>query len=227
MSRISKNRAEFERQQNRLQKIIRQATKKGYIVPNGLIPEMPSKVTQKSLSAIKAIKPSDIYAQTKYLDPITETLISGGERYQKEQQIAQQKRNAKRSQNTLKNEPNEPPRQIANVIDNIRDLISRWEGDSLPDYQIKRKERHIGLVTRILNNAIEQDGEATVAARIEANATRLHTILERMLYGDSKEAEFQGDLVEFSTLLRGQSLGPLEAQELADFVESLNIYDEE
>lgn len=226
MSRISKNRAEFERQQKRLQKIIRQATKKGYIVPKGLIPEMPSKVTQKSLSAIKAIKPSNIYAQTKYLDPITETLISGAERYYKEQQIYQ-KRKAKRTQNTLKNQAGEPPRQIASVIDNIRDLISRWEGSSLPDYQVTRKERHIGLVTRILNNSIEQDGEATVAARIEANATRLHTVLERMLYGDSKEAEFQGDLVEFSTLLRGQSLGPLEAQELADFVESLNIYDEE
>lgn len=226
MSRISKNRAEFERQQKRLQKIIRQATKKGYIVPKGLIPEMPSKVTQKSLSAIKAIKPSNIYAQTKYLDPITETLISGAERYYKEQQIYQ-KRKAKRTQNILKNQAGEPPRQIANVIDNIRDLISRWEGGSLPDYQVTRKERHIGLVTRILNISIEQDGEATVAARIEANATRLHTVLERMLYGDSKEAEFQGDLVEFSTLLRGQSLGPLEAQELADFVESLNNYEEE
>lgn len=227
MSRISKNRAEFERQQKRLQKIIRQATKKGYIVPQGLIPEIPARVTAKSLSAIKAIKPSDIYAQTKYLDPITETFISGAERYHKEQQQIYRKRKAKRTQNILKNQAGEPPRQIANVIDNIRDLISRWEGDSLPDYQIKRKERHKGLVTRILNNSIEQDGEATVAARIEANATRLHTVLERMLYGDSKEAEFQGDLVEFSTLLRGQSLGPLEAQELADFVESLNIYDEE
>ena len=227
MSRISKNRAEFERQQKRLQKIIRQATKKGYIVPKGLIPEMPSKVTQKRLSAIKAIKPIDIYAQTKYFDPLSETLISGAERYHKEQQQIYQKRKAKRTQNILKNQAGEPPRQIASVIDNIRDLISRWEDNSLPDYQIKRKERHIGLVTRILNNSIEQDGEATVAARIEANATRLHTVLERMLYGDSKEAEFQGDLVEFSTLLRGQSLGPLEAQELADFVESLNIYDEE
>lgn len=227
MSRISKNRAEFERQQKRLQKVIRQATKKGYIVPQGLIPEMPAMVTAKSLSAIKAIKPKAIYSQTKYFDPLSETFISGAERYHKEQQQIYQKRKAKRTQNILKNQAGEPPRQIANVIDNIRDLISRWEGGYLPDYQVTRKERHIGLVTRILNNSIEQDGEATVAARIEANATRLHTVLERMLYGDSKEAEFQGDLVEFSTLLRGQSLGPLEAQELADFVESLNIYDEE
>ena len=227
MSRISKNRAEFKRQQKRLQKVIRQATKEGYIVPQGLIPEMPTMVTAKSLSAIKAIKPRHIYAQTKYFDPLSETLISGAERYHKEQQQKYQKSKAKRTQNILKNQAGEPPRQIANVIENIRDLISRWEGSSLPDYQVTRKERHIGLVTRILNNSIEQDGEATVAARIEANATRLHTVLERMLYGDSKEAEFQGDLVEFSTLLRGQSLGPLEAQELADFVESLNIYDEE
>ena len=227
MSRISKNRAEFERQQKKLQKVIRQATKKGYIAPQGLIPEMPARVTKKSLSAIKAIKPKAIYAQTKYFDPLSETFISGAERYHKEQQQIYQKRKAKRTQNILKNQAGEPPRQIASVIDNIRDLISRWEGGSLPDYQVTRKERHIGLVTRILNNSIEQDGEATVAARIEANATRLHTVLERMLYGDSKEAEFQGDLVEFSTLLRGQSLGPLEAQELADFVESLNIYDEE
>ena len=222
----SKNRVEFERQQKRLQKVIRQATKNGYIAPQGLIPEMPARVTAKSLSAIKAIKPRDIYAQTKYFDPLSETFISGAERYHKEQQQIYQKRKAKRTHNILKNQVGEPPRQIANVIDNIRDLISRWEGGSLPDYQATRKERHIGLVTRILNNAIEQDGEATVAARIEANATRLHTVLERMLYGDSKEAEFQGDLVEFSTLLRGQSLGPLEAQEIADFVESMNIYEE-
>ena len=162
MSRISKNRAEFERQQKILQKVIRQAKKKGYIVPNGLIPEMPKKVTAKRLQAIKDIKPRHIYAQTKYFDPLSETLISGAERYHKEQQIIYQKRKAKRTHNILKNQAGEPPRQIANVIDNIRDLISRWEGGSLQDYQVTRKERHIGLVTRILNNAIEQDGEATV-----------------------------------------------------------------
>lgn len=223
----NKNRVEFERQQKRLQKVIRQATKKGYIVPQGLIPEMPARVTAKRLSEIKAIKPKDIYALTKYFDPLTETFISGAERYHKEQQIIYQKRKAKRTQNILKNKAGEPPRDIVSIIDNVRDLISHWEpGSSLPDYQAVRKERHLGLVTRILNNAISQDGEAVVAARIEANATRLHTVLERMLYGDSKEADFQGDLVEFSTLLRGQSLGPLEAQEIADFVESLNIYEE-
>lgn len=221
------NRAEFERQQKRLQKVITQAVKKGYIVPQGLIPEIPSRVTAKILAEIKAIKPKAIYAQTKYFDPLTETFISGAERYHKERQIIYQKRKAKRTQNMLKNKAGEPPRDIASIIDNVRDLISHWEGGSaLPDYQVVRKERHLGLVTRILNNAINQDGEAVVAARIEANATRLHTVLERMLYGDSKEADFQGDLVEFSTLLRGQSLGPLEAQEIADFVESLNIYEE-
>lgn len=225
MSR-SNNMVEFERQQKRLQKVIRQATKKGYIVPQGLIPEMPARVTKKSLSAIKAIKPIDIYAQTKYLDPITETLINGSEQYKKEKQTIK-KRSAKRSQNVLNNQPDEAPRDVAAIIDNVRDLISRWEGRSaLPDYLQEKKERHVGLVTRILNNAIEQDGEPAVAARIEANAPRLHTVLERMLYGDSIEADFQGDLVEFSTLLRGQSLGPLEAQEIADFVESLNIYEE-
>lgn len=223
----SNNRAEFERQQKRLQKVIRQATKKGYLVPQGLIPEMPARVTAKRLSEIKSIKPKAIYAQTKYFDPLTETFISGAERYHREQQIIYQKRKAKRTQNKLKNKAGEPPRDIPSIIDNVRDLISRWEGGSaLPDYQVVRKERHVGLVTRILNNAIEQDGEAVVAARIEANATRLHTVLERMLYGDSKEGDFQGDLVEFSTLLRGQSIGPLEAQEIADFVESLNIYEE-
>ena len=223
----SNNRAEFERQQKRLQKVITQATKNGYIVPQGLIPEIPARVTVKRLSDIKAIKPKDIYAQTKYFDPLTESFISGAERYHKEHQIIYQKRKAKRTQNKLNNKAGEPPRDIASIIDNVRDLISHWEdGSDLPDYQVVRKERHVGLVTRILNNAIEQDGEAVVAARIEANATRLHTVLERMLYGDSKEADFQGDLVEFSTLLRGQSLGPLEAQEIADFVESLNIYEE-
>lgn len=224
--RKSANRLEFERQQERLRKVVKQAIKKGYILPSDIIPEIPSRVTAKQLSKIKSIKPQAIYAQAKYFDPITETLISGAVQYHKEQQKYQQ-RKAKRTGNVITNEAGVPPKDVTSIIENLRDLIGKWEDrSSLPDLLMYKKERHYGLVNRILDNAIEQDGEVAVANRVEANATRLHTVLERMLYGDSIEGEFQGDLVEFSTILRGQSLGPLEAQELADFVEAMSIYEE-
>lgn len=225
--RKSTNMAEFERQQKRISKIVKQAIKKGYILPPDVIPEIPSRVTAKQLAKIKSIKPMAIYAQAKYFDPITETLVSGTVQYHKEQLHKYKQRKAKSTGNVVINEAGVPPKDVASILDNLRDLITKWEGrSSLHGSMQYKKERHYGLVNRILDNAIQQDGEIAVANRVEENATRLHTVLERMLYGDSKEGEFQGDLVEFSTILRGQSLGPFEAQELADFVESMSIYEE-
>ena len=225
--RKSANRVEYERQQKRLRKIAIKAIKEGYILPPNIVPEIPIRVTAVSLSKIKSIKPRDIYAQAKYFDPLTETFIAGATQYEKEQKILYQQRKARRTRNLASNEPGQPPSNVSAIIGNLRDLITKWEGRSaIPGVLQEKKTRHYGLVTRILNTAIEQDGEIAVANRVEANATRLHTVIERMLYGDSKEQEFQGDLVEFSTLLRGQSLGPQEAQELADFVEGMSIYEE-
>lgn len=60
----------FRHEQQRLRRAIaREFRKTGVELDRNLIPEMPSRVTQKQLENIKGIRPRDLRYETKYYDP--------------------------------------------------------------------------------------------------------------------------------------------------------------
>lgn len=68
---------EYKKQVKRLKQAIRRAEKRGYIVPENILPKQPKRVTTKSVERLKKITTKKIYAKSVKLDFETGELIPG------------------------------------------------------------------------------------------------------------------------------------------------------
>lgn len=65
-SKLTPLQAEYKKQQNRIKNFIRNAQKRGYTFPENIVPEMPKRVTKKSLEDIKWINPTYLYNRARH-----------------------------------------------------------------------------------------------------------------------------------------------------------------
>ena len=70
------NQAEYAKQERRIKRSIQRLRRRGYTV-NFEMPIKPKRITKKKLRELAAIKPSDIYAQSQYIDPTTGEILPG------------------------------------------------------------------------------------------------------------------------------------------------------
>lgn len=68
---------DYKKQVKRLKQAVRRAEKRGYIVPENVIPKQPKKITQKSVERLKKITTKEIYSKSEKLDFETGELIAG------------------------------------------------------------------------------------------------------------------------------------------------------
>lgn len=68
---------DYSKQVKRLKQAVRRAEKRGYIIPNNIIPDQPKRITRKSVERLKKITTKDIYAKSEKLDFETGELIPG------------------------------------------------------------------------------------------------------------------------------------------------------
>lgn len=68
---------DYKKQVKRIKQAISRAEKRGYIVPDNIIPKQPKKITRKSVERLKKITTSDIYAKSEKLDLETGELVPG------------------------------------------------------------------------------------------------------------------------------------------------------
>lgn len=68
---------DYSKQVKRLKQAIRRAEKRGYIIPDDIIPEKPKRVTRKTVERLKKIKTEELYAKAEKLDIETGELIPG------------------------------------------------------------------------------------------------------------------------------------------------------
>lgn len=68
---------DYSKQVKRLKQAIRRAEKRGYIIPDNIIPEQPKRITRKSVERLKKITTKDIYVKSEKLDFETGELIPG------------------------------------------------------------------------------------------------------------------------------------------------------
>lgn len=89
---------DYSKQVKRLKQAIRRAEKRGYIIPGGIIPEQPKRVTRKSVERLKKITTKDIYAKSEKLDLETGELIPGEVAIKDERSKASKKAAQKRKE---------------------------------------------------------------------------------------------------------------------------------
>lgn len=68
---------DYKKQVKRLKQAVRRAEKKGYIVPENVIPKQPKRITKKSVERLKKITTKEIYSKSEKLDIETGELIPG------------------------------------------------------------------------------------------------------------------------------------------------------
>lgn len=68
---------DYKKQVKRLKQAVRRVEKRGYIVPENVIPKQPKRITKKSVERLKKITTKEIYSKSEKLDFETGELIPG------------------------------------------------------------------------------------------------------------------------------------------------------
>ena len=68
---------DYKKQVKRLKQAVRRAEKRGYIVPENVIPKQSKRITKKSVERLKKITTKEIYSKSEKLDFETGELIPG------------------------------------------------------------------------------------------------------------------------------------------------------
>ena len=76
-NKLTQLQLDYKKQVKRLKQAVRRAEKRGYIVPENVIPKHPKRITKKSVERLKKITTKEIYSKSEKLDFETGELIPG------------------------------------------------------------------------------------------------------------------------------------------------------
>lgn len=77
---------EYNKQLRRIKNFIRNAEKRGFRFEENIIPDRPKRITAQSVSRLKKITPDSMYRRATYLNPDTDTIVTGrqGRNYERQ-----------------------------------------------------------------------------------------------------------------------------------------------
>lgn len=212
---------DYKKQVKRLKQAVRRAEKRGYIVPENLIPKQPKRITKKSVERLKKITTKEIYSKSVKLDFETGELIPGEVARKQERSDA-----AKKAAKTRKNKTNKPDENTNtyyptfSVIDVIRERIIELTRVGKPDIPIEQRKNALlsifdDTVTMYSDNITEYE------LYLKNNEPQIAELLDVIIY-DSDVEKVSYSFVRLGTLLNTQSLSPTQAEGLSLMSEYYN-----
>lgn len=215
MAKRTPNQIAYQKEVKRIERFLKSAQKKGYTFSQLPKLEMPKRVTKKRLERIKAIKPVGLYAHAIYHDPSGGAIPANVHRAGVRKAAAAKAAKTKRIRSGWRIDA---PIITTVILDNVREEIARWRADPRWDEKLKeRKTENKNLVERILNSALEQYGENTIAYRLEQSAEEVGDIIKKALYA-YREDIVQAAIVRFALILKG-TLTREENEQLTEYSE--------
>lgn len=165
---------DYMKERRRIQSFIYRRKKQGYIIPEGLLPKIPKKITLGSLNRLIKLTSDVLYKKIEYIDLETGEILAGKKPKQKEQK-----------QKIKKKLPNADDIIINNVLSELRKYVP---SSAQSRFLNELKKEAIADVENMIFGAINLYGKNTVARRLEKNAVRVHhLIIVFMVSSDSKE----------------------------------------
>lgn len=215
--RRTPNQIAWDKEQKRIKRFIREATKRGFDFSDFVIPKKPKRVTKKQIELIRSIKPDFLYSKATY--KTEKGIISGLEGRKLERRIAYSKRFS-----GTRNVAGIPPTDIDDVLTQVEKIIDNYDGNSQwGEYMTARKNRDHQILKRIFFGALARDGRRAVAKRLQANANRVIDIVNQALYA-SDQNTINFAMAAFARILKNEALTMQEAIEIQDASEG---YDDE
>lgn len=189
-NKLTKNQIAFKKQVTRIKNFIRRATKRGYEFSDNVIPNMPKRVTKKSIEKIKNIKPKDLYSKASYLDKSTGEIVSGSTGRKIERNLSTQKAKETRKNNNNKRHSNNNKNYITYetvIMKNFYEYIKSFTSNKIRD----------SLYGMIKTLEYEQ-GKTEVAKALQNMPLQFHEILARCGYDSDKALmEFETSFLEY------------------------------
>lgn len=210
---------DYRKQVKRLKQAVRRAEKRGYIVPDNIIPEQPKRITRKSVERLKKITTNDIYAKAEKLDTETGELISG-EVARKQERSEVAKKAAKTRKNKSKTDYVIDYYPTFSIIDVIRDRIIELTRKAKPDIPIEQRKN---ALLSIFDDTVTMysDNITVYELYLKNNEPEIAELLDVITY-DSDAEMVSYTFVRLGRLLNVQSLSPSQAEGLSFMSEYYN-----
>ena len=189
-NKLTKNQIAFKKQVTRIKNFIRRATKRGYEFSDNVIPNMPKRVTKKSIEKIKNIKPKDLYSKASYLDKSTGEIVSGSTGRKIERNLSTQKAKETRKNNNNKRHSNNNKNYITYetvIMKNFYEYIKSFTSNKIRDSLF-------GMIKTLEH----EQGRTEVAKALQNMPLQFHEILARCGYDSDKALmEFETSFLEY------------------------------
>ena len=196
-------REQYLQERRRIQRFIRSATKRGYIIPDNILPDIPKRVTRASVSRLKKITPEKIYSKSQYVSRETGEIKTGKAGRAEERKAASKKaaETRRRKEETSRTKKEYIPRASDIILSNLRETLVNF----VPSGQMSRFMQENAVNNRnyalgILDDAIKELGEEQVAKNIQKNALQLSRLIEEILYSSDRQ-KVKFSLVEFYNII--------------------------
>lgn len=193
---------DYKKQVKRLKQAIRRAEKRGYVIPDDIIPQRSKRVTRKAVERLKSITTNDIYAKSEKIDFDTGELIPGEvarklERSESAKKAARTRREKRYNAEKGESEYYEPqyetfPSAADIVISNFRAEASRFPEVAQP------------IINQWLNRLLNDYSKEDVAEMLENAASQGLGVDYSIAY---REDLLLDRLSEIMDLLPGASTG--------------------
>lgn len=223
----------YEKELRRLKQFIRRTEKRGFRYAEDVIPEKPKRITKKSIERLQKLTPQELYKKATYKDPTTGEELTGEQGRKAERKRAATK--GAKTKRTKRKPPEIPdvgnlPEATYEIIENIREEIRKWTPSSgWTNFFTECKRRDKNILERMLEGAIRQEGAGVIAARLEAHAYEVLSIVQEILYGSGGKDgnQVNNDFARFSQILLGRGLTVAESIDLANAQEYIEDYEED
>lgn len=218
--KVSPNKQAYRKEQQRIQRFIGRAEKRGYQFPAWSIPQEPNRVYKRDIETLKLLTPERLFAEAIYINKDTGETITGTERRAQERKEA-----AAKGQRTRKEKQNKgaPPTRGQQILAYIQNQIAEYETRYPKGRWCGRNNFYeVGLNLRdFINGLIAEVGLDEVLRRLETHP-EVQEVTDVILY-DSSDTTAKQSLNQLIETLTG---GTLTAQQAEQFGEDSDYNDD-
>lgn len=177
----------YSKERKRIQSFLRRAEKRGYVFNQGILPDIPKKITPASVRRLQALTPEVLYSKAKSgVDIVTGEIIPA----QEARRIARSEAGKKAAQ-TRKYSMSEPVQESTNtpgfeVPENVtvdasfynRTVLSNWYGQ----LETFANGAAYSLLKAWMGTVIRENGESEAVAMIEKGAEEGSILTWQIVY---------------------------------------------
>lgn len=224
--KLTKAEQDYNRNRRRIKDFIRRAEKRGFVFPEFTMPDRPNKITQKAVKELERWTPQKFYETGYYKTSWTGEVVPATTGRKMERQAAY-RRGVEHRESPSYTAPAGPPRIEDKILKAVEELIDRFPDPEQTGYmtswQLEIAERHYSQLKNLFETQIALNGRAVTAMRLNAAGQEIVELAEKIMYGDSKDAEFQMDLNAFAIIIKGEALSLDESERMQELAAQYGV----